>query len=470
MINIPDINGKSFGVYGLGATGLASAKALVASGAEVYSWDEQTKAREATKNTQYRAEDPDQWPWDKLSGLVLSPGVPFTHPEPHKIVKRAKESSVEIISDLELFAWATNALPEASKPKIITVTGSNGKSTTTSLIAHILRETGHRVFEGGNIGQAVLSLPPIEENTAYVLELSSYQLDLIKTLHADISVFLNISPDHLDRHGGMDGYVSAKRRIFRNQGQADIAVIGVDDAISQSVCTDLTAQRRVKVIPVSAQGTLGHGVFALGDTLFYNFDTKTTKAGVLKDVPALKGRHNQQNAAAALAVTTHLGVSPPVAVLAMQRFKGLPHRMEKTAQIGKVLFINDSKATNVDAVAQALDAFEDIFWLAGGRAKEGGIIGLGKNLKHVRQAYFFGEAGPQFSEELGDQVASKICARMQEAIQAAYEDAINSDAKNPVVLLSPAATSFDQFKDFEERGDVFRHSVESLSSKGGQAA
>ncbi|MEL6379573.1 MAG: UDP-N-acetylmuramoyl-L-alanine--D-glutamate ligase [Pseudomonadota bacterium] len=470
MITITGIKGQKIGVFGLGATGLAAADALIASGAEVYSWDENPASREKTLNTEYRAEEPDNWPWSELSSLVLSPGVPLTHPTVHPVVRRARAEGVEIIGDLELFARTINGLDPEQRPCIVAITGSNGKSTTTRLITHILRETGHLVQEGGNIGKAVLDLPNPDENAIYVLELSSFQLDLVSSLRANIAVFLNISPDHLDRHGGMDGYVAAKRRIFRNQTKEDHAIIGVDDEVSQSVCTDLTGAGCVTVTPISAQGTLGGGVFALADTLFYNLDHKTSKAGLIPAIPALRGRHNYQNAAAALAVCCRLGVSPPVAMLAMGRFKGLAHRMEKVADLGAMTLVNDSKATNANAAAQALTAYKDIFWLAGGKAKDGGLSGLTDTgagyLDHVRAGYFFGQAADMFSAQIGDAVPTRIFGTMERALMQAVRDARASGVKNPVILLSPAAASYDQFTNFEERGNAFRALVDRLVMAG----
>ncbi|MEO0851666.1 MAG: Mur ligase family protein, partial [Pseudomonadota bacterium] len=274
----------------------------------------------------------------------------------------------------------------------------------------------------------------------------------------------------LDRHGGMDGYVAAKRRIFRNQTKEDHAIIGVDDEVSQSVCTDLTGAGCVTVTPISAQGTLGGGVFALADTLFYNLDHKTSKAGLIPAIPALRGRHNYQNAAAALAVCCRLGVSPPVAMLAMGRFKGLAHRMEKVADLGAMTLVNDSKATNANAAAQALTAYKDIFWLAGGKAKDGGLSGLTDTgagyLDHVRAGYFFGQAADMFSAQIGDAVPTRIFGTMERALMQAVRDARASGVKNPVILLSPAAASYDQFTNFEERGNAFRALVDRLVMAG----
>ena len=469
-MKILGMEGKSFGVFGLGKTGLTSAEALVSSGAEVYSYDENEQAREKTANTPYLAEHPTSWPWQNLNALVLSPGVPLTHPKPHAVVRKAREVGVEIIGDIEIFARTMNAMPKDRRAKIVAVTGSNGKSTTTSLIAHILREAGHRVFEGGNIGEAVLGLPQPEENSIYVLELSSYQLDLTHSLKADIAVLLNISPDHLDRHGGMDGYVMAKKRIFRNQDGDDFAFIGVDDDISQTICTDQISHKKANVVPVSVKGTLGHGVFALGGEIFYNFENKTIQAGKIPDIVSLRGQHNFQNAAVAFAVCNRLGVSPPLAMMAMAKFTGLPHRMEYVAEIDGVTFINDSKATNADAVIKAFGAFDSIFWIAGGKAKEGGIEDLDAHLTNVRTGYFYGESANLFAKQVGHKISTQTYTRINHAVDNAFADALSTKAKNPVVLLSPAAASFDQYKNFEERGDVFRKIVNKIAQERGKVA
>ncbi len=470
MITIPSVKGEKYAVFGLGLTGIASADALVHSGAEVYSWDEKPSVREKTQNTEYRASHPKEWPWDALAGLVLSPGVPLTHPEPHIVVKKARAHKVPVIGDGELFARAVSAFKGDQPPAVVAITGSNGKSTTTALIAQILRETGHRVHEGGNIGAPILALPDLEEHIVYVLELSSFQLDLIDSLKPTISVFLNISPDHLDRHGSMEGYVAAKRRIFARQGAGDHAIIGVDDEISQSVCTEMTARGAMTVTPISATGTLGNGVFALGGGLFHNLEHKTSRDGDIPKVPALRGQHNHQNAAAALATVMRLGVSPPVAVLAMGKFKGLPHRMEQVGRFGHVIFINDSKATNADAVARAISCFDAVHWIAGGQPKDGGIADVLACLDRVRKAYLYGEAADLFQSQINGRVPVSLHTTMAEATDRAFQNAYAETVKEGVVLLSPAAASFDQFLNFEDRGNQFRDHVEKLIESKGAAA
>jgi UDP-N-acetylmuramoylalanine--D-glutamate ligase len=469
MILIPGAAKKKFGVYGLGATGLSVSESLVHSGAQVYAWDEASAARDKTANTEYRAEQPKEWPWKELDALVLSPGVPLVRPKPHAIVRKAHSEGVEVIGDIELFARALAALAQASRPKVVAVTGSNGKSTTTALIGRILREAGHAAAVGGNIGLPALSLAAPGQTQAYVLELSSYQLDLTTSLRANVAVMLNLSPDHLDRHGDMAGYVAAKRRIFMNQTADDWAVVGVDDTHSQSMCVELTSSGGAKVVPISSQGALGRGVFALSGKLFYNIDGKTGEAGDIAHVQSLKGAHNAQNAAAALAAAMAVGVSPPIAVRLMERFEGLPHRMEIVGRVDRVLYVNDSKATNADAASKALQAHQEIYWIAGGRPKEGGVASLRPLMGRVRAAYLIGEAAKQFEAELAGAVPCVQCGDLAAAVSRAGRDAATSGSEAPVVLLSPACASFDQFRNFEERGEAFRRLVQKAARAGAPA-
>ncbi len=470
MIVIPGFKNKSVAVFGLGVSGLATCEALVASGARVFTWDESARAREKTAGTEYLSEHPKKWPWQELVAVVVSPGVPLTHPKPHAIVRKANAENIPVYGDTELFAMAINALPDAQRPRIVTITGSNGKSTTTALIGHILKETGHDVHVGGNIGQAVLSLPAPDSDAIYVLEMSSFQLDITNSLRANAAVFLNLTPDHIDRHGDLAGYMTAKKRIFRNQKRDDVAVICVDDDHTQGICVELIAAANRKVIPVSAQGVLGNGVFALDGQLHYNLDGKTCLAGDLSGAHGLRGLHNHQNAAAALAVCIHLNVSPALVIRAAERFESLAHRMEAIGRIGKVQFVNDSKATNADAAARALKAFENIYWIAGGKAKEGGIDALGDALKNVRGVYLIGEAAESFEIQLGKSVQCFQCEDLKTAVTCAQKDASASDYPSPVVLLSPACASYDQFRNFLERGDLFREFVNEMASKNGEAA
>lgn len=465
MILIPDVKKQSVGVFGLGVSGIATCEALVASGAKVFTWDENPAARAKTADTEYRAEHPKKWPWKEMTMVAVSPGVPLTHPKPHPIVRKARQEKIDVVGDIELFARALNALPDRERPRVVAVTGSNGKSTTAALIGHILREVGEEAHVGGNIGAAALSLPAPEKNAIYVLELSSFQLDLTSSLRSNAAIFLNLSPDHIERHGSVEGYLAAKKRIFLNQTKDDTAIVGVDDAYGQALCTELTAKDVSKVMPVSAQGTLGRGAYALDGKLFYNIDGKTNRAGDITMSRGLRGVHNHQNAAAALAACVSLGVSPALAVNAANRFTSLPHRMEEAGRIGKVLFINDSKATNADAAARALAAFDDIFWIVGGKPKEGGLEVLNGKLGPVRCAYLIGEAADAFKEQIGGEVKTILSRELKKAVARAAADAVASEAQQPVVLLSPACASYDQFKNFEERGEIFKSLVADLPAE-----
>ncbi|MEZ5921376.1 MAG: UDP-N-acetylmuramoyl-L-alanine--D-glutamate ligase [Parvularculaceae bacterium] len=472
MITIPGIEKKKIAVFGLGATGLSTCEALSASGAEVFAWDEKEEARDATRNTRYGAEHPKDWPWKEIKSLALSPGVPLTHPAPHAIVRKAHQEGVEIIGDIEFFARAVNALPKRERPRIVAISGSNGKSTTTALIGQLLKETGRDTAVGGNIGKPVLSLPDLRGDRIYVLELSSYQLDLAKTLRANTAVLLNLSHDHIDRHGDMEGYVAAKRRIFLNQEVDDTAVIGVDDPFSQGVCAWLLAQNpKRKVVPISSEGALGRGVFALSGKLYYSLGENSGVAGDISSITALRGVHNWQNAAAALAAAIAEGVAPNLAVMAMERFQGLPHRMELVARKANVSFVNDSKATNADAAMRALKSFKNIYWIAGGKAKEGGVSSLRPLMDNVKGVYLIGDAAVQFEQQLAGAAPCIQCGDLPSAISRAARDASRGgDHGESVILLSPACASFDQFRNFEERGDVFRKLARQIEAMNGEAA
>jgi UDP-N-acetylmuramoylalanine--D-glutamate ligase len=313
-------------------------------------------------------------------------------------------------------------------------------------------------------------LPDLRKDSIYVLELSSFQLDLAMTLRANTAILMNLSPDHIDRHGDMEGYIAAKRRIFNNQTKDDVAIVGVDDLHSQAMCASLTASAPASVIPVSSEGALGHGVFALAGRLFYSLEEKSGEAGDISKIASLRGEHNWQNACAALAAVMAEGVAPSVAIRAMERFQGLSHRMEIVANKKGILFVNDSKATNADAAARALKSYRDVFWIAGGRAKEGGAASLRPLMDRVRGVYLIGEAAEEFERELAGAVTCRQCGDLPKAVEAAVRDAAKSGVAAPVILLSPACASYDQFRNFEERGDAFRRIANEISKINGEAA
>jgi UDP-N-acetylmuramoylalanine--D-glutamate ligase len=451
-------------VFGLGRSGLTAARALKAGGAHPVLWDEKETSREAAAREGFEIADLESADWSGFSALMLSPGVPLTHPKPHWTVEKAKAAGVEILGDVELFARTVNAAPAHKRPKVAAITGSNGKSTTTALLGHVCAEAGKDARIGGNIGIGVLGLEDMHGGAVYVLELSSYQLDLTSSLKPDVAVLLNISPDHLDRHGGMEGYVAAKRRVLLNQGKGDTAVVGVDDPWCQRICTEVTASNKRTISPISAGRAMGRGVYVLQGILYDALGERVVEVCDLTVARSLPGRHNWQNAAAAYASARALGLSAEDAAQGLMSFPGLAHRMETVGQIGKVRFINDSKATNADAARQALSSYPRVYWIAGGRAKEGGIDSLGDLFPRVAKAYLVGEAARDFEKALAGQAETTVSGDIPAAVADAYEDAARS-GEDAIVLLSPACASFDQFNDFEERGECFRTAVLGLSAR-----
>ena len=463
MIPVRGFEGKRVAVFGLARTGLTAARALVAGGAEVAAWDEKAEARDLATAEGLTLVDLSKADWTSFDALLLSPGVPLTHPKPHWTVEKAKAAGVEIVGDVELFARTVNAAEAWKRPKIVAITGTNGKSTTTALLGHMLAEAGKDVRIGGNIGLGILGLEDMHSGAVYVLELSSYQLDLTSSLKPDVAVLLNLSPDHLDRHGGMDGYVQAKRRVLLNQGKGDTAIIGVDDPWCQNICTEIVAANRRTIWPISSGRALGRGVYALSGILYDATGERATEAADLIRAKALPGRHNWQNAAAAYAAAVALGVRPSEAVAGLMSFPGLAHRMEDVGKVGKVRFVNDSKATNADAARQAMTAIPRFYWIAGGVPKAGGIEPLKDLFPKVAKAYLIGEAAPEFARTIGDAIDVAQCGDLATAVSAAYRDAAQT-GQDAVVLLSPACASFDQYPDFEVRGDAFRELVHGLAA------
>src|SRR5246127_4636870 len=409
MIPVRGFEGRTVAVFGLARTGLAAARALQAGGAAVALWDEKPAARKAAEAAGFALTDLSKADWSQFAALMLSPGVPLTHPAPHWTVERARAAGVEILGDIELFARTVNAAPEHKRPKIVAVTGTNGKSTTTALIGHICAMAGRDTRLGGNIGVGVLGLEDMHGGAVYVLELSSYQLDLTSSLKPDVAIILNVSPDHLDRHGGMEGYVAAKRRILANQGKGDTAVIGVDDPWGARICTEITAANRRTIVPISASKAMGRGVYVLNGLLYDATAERAQEVADLNRARSLPGRHNWQNAAAAYAAAKGLGIDAQEAAEHLMSFPGLAHRMETVGTIGRVRFVNDSKATNADAARQALSSYPKVFWIAGGQPKEGGIEPLSDLFGGVIKAYLVGEAQDAFAATLDRKVPYARC-------------------------------------------------------------
>ncbi len=444
MITLSQFRGMPVGVFGLGKAGMATIASLLAGGAQVYAWDD-TPASTAAAEQKYGARlvcsTPELWPWSALRCMVLSPGIPLTHPRPHPVVALAQKAGCEVVGDVDLLY---QACPDAC---YIGITGTNGKSTTTTLIGHLLKHAGVHVEVGGNLGIPALALQPLGAGEVYVLELSSYQLDLMHRARMDIAVLLNLTPDHLDRHGDMEGYLAAKQRIFDRQTSGDVAVVAVDDAYTQRVAGELRGAPR-SVLTVSATQVADMYV---ADGVLHAPAGRVELAGIR----SLQGQHNWQNAACAYAVATTLGVPHVTLAEAMHSFPGLAHRMEWIADIGPVRCINDSKATNAEATVHALRAFQNIYWIVGGKAKEGGIESLRTYFPFIRHAYLIGTASGAFAKTLSGAVGYMQCGTLDVAVAQAIRDA-SVHPQGGVVLLSPACASFDQFRNFEERGDSFR--------------
>jgi UDP-N-acetylmuramoylalanine--D-glutamate ligase len=456
MIPATSFAGKRVAVFGLGVSGLTTVASLAAGGAEVSAWDDKGDSVAAAIAAGMRTVDLREADWREFDCLALAPGVPLTHPEPHWTVKRAEQAGIEIIGDIEIFCRERRR--HVPKAPFVAITGTNGKSTTTALIAHILKSTGRDVQLGGNIGTAILSLDPPASGRYHVVECSSFQIDLAPSIDPSVGVFLNVTPDHLDRHGTIGKYAAIKERLV---AQADTAVIAVDDNWCQAVADRLSLTGR-NVVRVSARRPLTSGVYAEKGALLVAEDGASRRIAVLDGIGSLRGQHNAQNAAAAVAAARALGLRGAEIAEGLRSFPGLPHRMEEVGRRGRVLFVNDSKATNADAAAKALSSFARIYWIAGGRAKEGGISGLTEFFPRIAKAYLIGEAAGDFAATLGKDVPHEMVGTLDRATAAAASDADRDRAAEPVVLLSPACASYDQFKNFERRGDAFRALVAVL--------
>jgi UDP-N-acetylmuramoylalanine--D-glutamate ligase len=466
MIPVTIFAGRDVAVFGLGLSGIAAAKALAAGGAQVFAWDDTEKARQAAAAQGVPLGELAGADWSRFAAFVLAPGIALTHPKPHWSVDRARAAGVEIIGDTELLFRERKQ--QGSQAKFVVITGTNGKSTTTALTAHLLQEAGKRVALGGNIGRAVLDLPPFAADLTYVLELSSFQLDLTLSLQPDAACLLNITPDHLDRHGTLQAYAAIKARVFAGLGSGGTAVVGIDDADTRAIADALHGPFKVERISVGQP--VDTGVWAKDATLIEMEHGVERARTSLAGIGSLRGAHNWQNAAAAYALARSQGLDAPTIAQGLRTFAGLAHRMEQVAHRGPVLFINDSKATNADAAGKALASFTDIYWIAGGRPKAGGLAGLEPFFPNITKAYLIGEAAEAFAAELGSRVDHVICGTLDRALLAAAADAGNSSAKEPVVLLSPACASYDQFANFEARGEAFRDIVMGLDGVEGRAA
>ncbi|MCK0198220.1 UDP-N-acetylmuramoyl-L-alanine--D-glutamate ligase [Ancylobacter sp. 6x-1] len=457
MIPVTSMKDCAVALFGLGGSGLATARALIAGGAGVTAFDDSPASVERAAGEGIPTGDLRDLDWSGLAALVLAPGVPLTNPEPHWSVKLAAAAGVEVIGDVELFCRERRLAPRPSL--FAAITGTNGKSTTTALLAHLMKVGGRDVQIGGNFGPAILSLDPPKAGRVHIVECSSYQIDLSPTLDPSVGVLLNLSPDHLDRHGDMDHYAAVKERLVAGVDAGGTAVIGVDDAWSAAIADRVEATGR-KVVRISVKQKLADGVFLEDGALVASEGGVRVFTLPLAGIQSLRGTHNAQNAAAAFASARALGLAPEVIAVAMKGFPGLAHRMEQVRRIGEVVFVNDSKATNADAAERALASFENIYWIAGGKPKAGGIAALAPYFPRIRKSYLIGVAAPDFAATLGE-APHEMSGTLDAAVAAAARDA--AAAGGPaVVLLSPACASFDQFPNFEVRGDRFRAIVNAL--------
>lgn len=461
MIALTHTRGQTWAVFGLARSGLATARALLAGGAEVRVWDDTEASRAAAAVAGFQPMQLHEGALVGCAGLALAPGVPLTHPVPNQVVANAQRAGVQIVGDIEL-------LLRELKPVVYGITGTNGKSTTTALLSHVLKGAGRPIAMGGNIGHAVLELPRFDSTTggAYVIEMSSFQIDLTPGWQARIALLLNITPDHLDRHGSMENYAAIKARIFSNQAAGDTAVIGVDDDYCRAIHAQLVKDKTGRSItPVSIREILPQGVSAVNGQLYEN-----GKAIFALDFPALPGAHNGQNIAAAFAAARAAGLDVDTIRAGISSFPGLKHRLQRVGSIDGIACINDSKATNADSTEKALAAFENVYWIAGGKAKEGGIASLKALFPRIRRASLIGEAAQDFAATLGT-VPHALCGTLDKALDDALAAARKDRIKDAVVLLSPACASYDQFKSFEHRGDEFIRLVQERgASEQGAAA
>ena len=455
MIPVKGYAGRKVGVLGLGRSGMAAAQALREGGAEVLCWDDTQAARERAEAEGFELTEFARGGLEGVDALITSPGIPHLYPVPNRHIAAAYEAGVVVDNDIGLFFASFGGAEWNSfevMPRVVAVTGSNGKSTTSALISHLLFEADKDVQLAGNIGRGVLDIDPPSDGGVVVLELSSYQTELARSLTPDVAVFTNLSPDHLDRHGGIGGYFAAKRRLFA-EGGPDRAIIGVDEAegefLAAQLATGPTDDRVIRISSAKKLAGPGWHVFVRKGFLAEYRKGRQVASIDLRGIKGLPGVHNHQNACAAYAVCRTLGLAPKVIEAGLRSFGGLPHRSQVIDEADGVTFVNDSKATNVDAAAKALAAFKNIRWICGGLEKEGAFDALNAQASNVRKAYVIGREAEAFALKLD--VDAQICGDMASAVKAAIADAKQGD----VVLLAPAAASFDQYDNFELRGDDF---------------
>ncbi|WP_375660739.1 UDP-N-acetylmuramoyl-L-alanine--D-glutamate ligase [Bartonella sp. CL71SXKL] len=456
MISVTCYKGQKVALFGLGQSGLATAQALMCGGAEVVAWDDSPSSVQMAFRHNIPTRDLRYEDWSEFVALIVAPGVPLSYPQPHWVIEKARKKNIEIIGDIELFVRARHQFLQHygfcdKDVPFIAITGTNGKSTTTSLLAHLLEKMGYDVQMGGNIGKAILTLKPFVKKRIYVIECSSFQIDLTPSLQPTIGLLLNLTPDHIDRHGSFACYVQTKRHLI---AQASQAFISVDDAACRVLYQQLLHEGK-QIEAISKDHFVENGFYADGTKLFSVRQGQRHMLADLAPMAGLRGRHNAQNALMALATLQALKITDPSMNKHLASYKGLDHRMQQVRKMGAVLFINDSKATNADATAPALSTFNDIFWIVGGQAKKGGIESLREFFPKIRKAYLIGSAAEEFARTIGSAFPFSMSLTLENAVREAAVDATGCKAKEVTVLLSPACASYDQFKNYEMRGEAF---------------
>jgi len=459
VIPVTSFAGKTVAVFGLGGSGLASCHALKAGGADVVAGDDGAERLAEAAKAGFVIADLRTVDWSRFAALILTPGAPLTHPAPHWSVLMAREAGVEVIGDIELFCRERQR--HAPDAPFVAISGTNGKSTTTALIAHLMRVAGYDTQMGGNIGTAILSLEPPRKGRVHVIEMSSYQIDLTPSLDPTVGILINISEDHIDRHGTLEHYAAVKERLVAGVQPEGTAIIGVDDIWCRAAA-DRIEQAGKRVVRISVKNPVPDGIYVDHEVIWRTASGARSEVAKIGGIGSLRGLHNAQNAACASAAALALGVPSEVLQKGLRSFPGLAHRMEQVGRRDHVLFVNDSKGTNADAAAHALSSFADIFWIAGGKPKAGGITSLAEFFPRIRKAYLIGEAASEFAGTLGTHVPHEISQTLDVAVEHAARDAQASGLKEAVVLLSPACASFDQYRNFEVRGDAFRALVRAL--------
>ncbi|MCA6122244.1 UDP-N-acetylmuramoyl-L-alanine--D-glutamate ligase [Bradyrhizobium sp. WSM 1704] len=459
MIPVTSFAGKTVAVFGLGGSGLASCHALKAGGAEVIAADDNADNVAKAVQAGFTTADLRTVSWANFAALILTPGAPLTHPAPHWSVLKAREAGVEVIGDIELFCRERRR--HAPNAPFVAITGTNGKSTTTALIAHLMKFAGYDTQMGGNIGTAILSLESPRMGRVHVIEMSSYQIDLCPSLDPSVGILLNVTEDHIDRHGTLKHYAAVKERLVAGVQTGGTSIVGVDDGWCRDIADRLDRAGK-RVVRISVKNPLPDGLYVEHETIVRASGAARSEVARLGGIGSLRGLHNAQNAACAAACTLAMGISTDVLQNGLRSFPGLAHRMEQVGRRGNVLFVNDSKGTNADAAAHALSSFADIFWIAGGKPKAGGITSLTGYFPRIRKAYLIGEAAQEFAGTLGNAVPHEMSGTLDVAIASAARDAEASGLEEAVVLLSPACASFDQYRNFEIRGAAFRDLVNGL--------